>query len=612
MVKNMAAQKKRWINYRPVVLLAAFQLAALLLGRYRPDLWYVGAIALVAAVALLLVKKKIFATLFLIPLVLAGFFIAKPPEIDAPPEFLNAERLAVTARIGDGIEFSNGGAAFTVDHAVVVTEGGAEWELGSLRVAADFTGEGDPLRFIEPGWRVELAGRLDVYRTASGEIVYALREAEIVNLYYGKPYFPAAVRLRAYKNLSAHMNPKSAGLCYALLFGDKTRLDGDAYGDFQFSGLAHALAVSGLHVNLLIAVFLYALSRLRLNRNAARLALLPFLGFYCVLCGFSPGVLRASLMFAAYAAARLFHKRYDSLNALGLASVIALTAFPDSAFQLSYQLSYLSALAAVSLTPVFLRVTEKRPLSHAPLKVRRAVCLTLAVQLMTLPLTLRLGFNPYAVLTNAAVLPLIVLHFYILVPAVFLSLLLPFLSFLLAVPDWTASGVLALTGLTARLPYAHITLIPVFWLCLLPVALLIVGKYVRPRMRWKAAAAAPLILAAIVALSVVNAPPPAEYSARLFSGGVYAETLVTDGETQVYIGKLDEFNVNALTRELYARRIRKLDAVFLTDAGNGAALKRFIDAFKPAAVFVPRHLEDARGDEIAAALAFPAQKAAAV
>jgi len=585
--------KKRIINYRPIFFAAVFQILSLLFGCYLSKFWYFGLIILLAFSALLVFKKKYFTAGIIAVLSFAGFFFARPlAEAD---KLLKTEDVFITVRVGSGISFYGDSVEFTADRADVTREDGTKLKLKTMTAAAKFSEDGEAFRSISAGWRVEMTGVMQTYRLKSGGTEYRLIQGKLAAPYYGRPSALSGIRYNTYKNLTKNMSEENAGLCYAMLFGDKGALTGNVYDDFRFSGLAHVLAVSGLHVNLILAVFMYVLRRMRVPKNYALLSALPILCFYCALCGFSAGVFRASLMFCVYAAASLLHKRYDPLGALSLASITALLIFPDKLFGYSYPLSYLAAFSIFAVMPRLMKLTEK-PLSRVPLRIRQALCLTVSAQIMTLPVTLNFGFNPYAVLTNIVVLPVIIAHFYILIPAAVLSII-PFMSFILTLPGLTASAALALTNFAARLPAAHITLIPAVLLFLLVPALFIAGKFVMLNIKWKAASALPLCLAAVIALSAANAPPPKDYSATLFSQGIYNETLIIDGKTRVYAGKIDKYG-DALRDGFLSRRIRKLDAVFLTSAADGPYLKMFVDKYKPKTVFIPEHLYESCFDTI--------------
>ena len=60
------------------------------------------------------------------------------------------------------------------------------------------------------------------------------------------------------------MSEENANITYAMLFGDKSGIDNETRNDFQISGIAHILAVSGLHVGLVAGLLAWIL------KNAAQ------------------------------------------------------------------------------------------------------------------------------------------------------------------------------------------------------------------------------------------------------------------------------------------------------------------------------------------------------
>ena len=92
-----------------------------------------------------------------------------------------------------------------------------------------------------------------------------------------------------------------------MLFGDTAYLDEDVYEEFRNNGTAHVLAVSGLHVGILYSLYKRISGK---NNSPVTLAGLAVLLFsYGVLSVWSPSVVRASLMIAMSAAARILDLR---------------------------------------------------------------------------------------------------------------------------------------------------------------------------------------------------------------------------------------------------------------------------------------------------------------
>ena len=135
----------------------------------------------------------------------------------------------------------------------------------------------------------------------------------------------------------------------ALLTGDKTDLykDGGAYYTLGEAGLAHVVAVSGMHLTCLLG-FLYLL--LGRSRTSGILGI-GLLLFFAAMTGFTPSVVRAALMHGLLIAAPLFRREEDPLTSLSLALFLILLANPMAIAGASLQLSF-GAMAGIHLVSV--------------------------------------------------------------------------------------------------------------------------------------------------------------------------------------------------------------------------------------------------------------------
>jgi len=136
--------------------------------------------------------------------------------------------------------------------------------------------------------------------------------------------------------------PQTAGILRAMLLGDRSLVDQAESVDFQKTGVFHVLVVAGLHVGAL-AYFLYWLGkRLRLPRTLATVLLLAALFAYIAVVEQRAPVLRAGLMTGIVVLAGFFYRRLEILNSAAVAALILLVAKPSSAFDTSFQLSFLA------------------------------------------------------------------------------------------------------------------------------------------------------------------------------------------------------------------------------------------------------------------------------
>jgi len=136
--------------------------------------------------------------------------------------------------------------------------------------------------------------------------------------------------------------PQTAGILRAMLLGDRSLVDQAESVDFQKTGVFHVLVVAGLHVGAL-AYFLYWLGkRLRLPRTLATVLLLAALFAYIAVVEQRAPVLRAGLMTGIVVLAGFFYRRLEILNSAAVAALVLLVAKPSSAFDTSFQLSFLA------------------------------------------------------------------------------------------------------------------------------------------------------------------------------------------------------------------------------------------------------------------------------
>ena len=130
------------------------------------------------------------------------------------------------------------------------------------------------------------------------------------------------------------------GVLSAMLLGDKTSLDSEIRSLYQKSGIAHVLAISGLHISLL-GMALYRLLRHRcgLTYLWAGIVAASFLVAYTLMTGNAVSARRATGMLIVYLVADLLGRSYDMLSALSLIVILLLWENPflvtNSGFQFS-------------------------------------------------------------------------------------------------------------------------------------------------------------------------------------------------------------------------------------------------------------------------------------
>ena len=130
-----------------------------------------------------------------------------------------------------------------------------------------------------------------------------------------------------------------SGYIEALIFGDKAYLEKDEIINYKNLGTSHLLAISGLHLGVLISLIYFILLRLRFSVEIIEKIVFLVIPFYMLISGFSPSVLRAGGMIMLYI---IFRKKdITKLEALLTTFILMLFINPLFIFDIGFELSFL-------------------------------------------------------------------------------------------------------------------------------------------------------------------------------------------------------------------------------------------------------------------------------
>lgn len=161
------------------------------------------------------------------------------------------------------------------------------------------------------------------------------------------------IRRRAEQILYIGMDETTASVTLAMLMGDTAGIEDGLLDNMRYGGIAHIFAVSGLHVGALYAFCLLLFDKTKMRRlsKPCRFFLLAFLlVFYAGVCGFSPSILRATVLCLVSYFMRLIGSKADSLNVLGVAAIFILLLTPCALFEIGFQLSFMACIGILLLS----------------------------------------------------------------------------------------------------------------------------------------------------------------------------------------------------------------------------------------------------------------------
>ncbi|MDV7187663.1 ComEC/Rec2 family competence protein [Lutibacter sp. TH_r2] len=194
----------------------------------------------------------------------------------------------------------------------------------------------------------------------------------------------------------------------ALLLGQRQTVSKDLLTDYSKAGAIHILAVSGLHIGIILLILSFILKPLELFKNGKifiSIAIIILLWMYAVVAGLSPSVVRAVTMFSALTIGIYANKPTNIYNTLFISMFFLLLIHPFYLFEVGFQLSYLAVFSIVWLQPKFASVWQ--PKIWIINKLWQLLTVSLAAQIGVAPLSI-FYFNQFPGLffvSNLVIIP---------------------------------------------------------------------------------------------------------------------------------------------------------------------------------------------------------------
>lgn len=238
------------------------------------------------------------------------------------------------------------------------------------------------------------------------------------------------------------LDARNQALLVGMLTGDKQFISAGDKELFSAVGMMHLLAVSGLHVGLVFALFSWFLQLLGLARvhPANRVTSTLMVWGYAVFCGLPASALRAAGMLTIYALLKLCRRRTRSIHVVFAMCMLHTLIQPTAIYSVGFQLSYLAVTGILVFYPQMKKLWRTAPKLVA--RITDLALISLSAQVFTWPLVIWYfgRFPVWFLLSNILLAPFGILIFY-------LTLVLLAFSVLTGIPAWLAAGLNVLVSL---------------------------------------------------------------------------------------------------------------------------------------------------------------------
>ena len=233
------------------------------------------------------------------------------------------------------------------------------------------------------------------------------------------------IRKKLAHSLDALLSEEDSGVLKAMLLGDKSGMTEEIKGLYQRTGIAHIVAVSGLHISLWGMAICRLLKRLHIPLALANFISFLFVVLYGMMTGSQASAIRSVIMFSLYLLAPVVNRTYDMLTAMMLSAAVLLMFRPAYVFYSGFLLSF-GAVSGISLFMPWLTELYSPPanIDDIILKeknnmqkisdqiirfIRVSIMTSLCVSLFSLPIQLCFfyTFSVYSVFLNLLIAPFV-------------------------------------------------------------------------------------------------------------------------------------------------------------------------------------------------------------
>lgn len=466
---------------------------------------------------------------------------------------------------------------------------------------------------LSPGDR--LRGTFSLSETGKGDISYLQSQGITFRLFTEERYeleetvgisvanVCAVIRNHIGKTLNAIFPEDTFGFAKALLLGDSSDLSYKDDVAFRNSGIRHIIAVSGLH----IAILLSAVNLLTHKRRILTpLIGIPVLLVFAAIVGFTPSVNRACLMQGLMLLSILFDQEYDTPTSLAFAVLTILVIDPMSISSVSFQLSVSSILGILLFEGKIreylsqLKFLKNIKGNGRTAKLKRWFVGTVSVSISALVFTLPLSafyfqsFSLLSVLANLLTLWVVTYIFCGIGVALLLGLVFSPLGTAAAwIVSWPMRYVTGVAGLMSKLPIGYVPADNIYMLLFLAFIYLFLFLFIRNG-KYKLRVLALCCTAVFIVCSFASFLESRMDKFRVTVLDVgQGQCVLIQSKDQCYMvdcgGGSGTYAASAAVRDLWSNGFYRLDGIILThyDKDHVNGVEPFLVQFGAERLYIP-------------------------
>ncbi|MBO5261124.1 MAG: DNA internalization-related competence protein ComEC/Rec2 [Coprococcus sp.] len=262
-------------------------------------------------------------------------------------------------------------------------------------------------------------------------------------------------RVRRYAGsiIDSSFDESDASVIRAMLLGEKSGIDKDTKNLFQINGIAHILAISGMHIAILGMALYKILRRLTGANIPSGISAIVIIVLYGVMTGMASATCRAVIMMSIAIVGRIIGRSPDMLTSAGVAFVIQCAASPLIILDAGFLLSFSAVMGLAVIKPLIEAVYNPKS------KIVKTLIVNISVTVATTPLIVYYYYQIplYSIILNIIIVPFVSLILYLCIILVAAGVVSSFAAELFGMP---VSFILYFYRLVCklfyRLPYSNV------------------------------------------------------------------------------------------------------------------------------------------------------------
>jgi len=256
---------------------------------------------------------------------------------------------------------------------------------------------------------------LNIYGTVNCSKIEIIKNSEINPILNISNHISEKIK----ENIEKILPEKEANILKGILLGDTKEIDEELKENFRISNIAHILAVSGMHVSYVI-VAIDIIFRKILGKRKEKFLTIFILITYMFITGFSPSIVRATVMGIILISSKLIHRKNDIWESLSLSLIILLLSNPYLITNVGVQLSYCGTIGICIFNKEVLMFLKN--IKHKKIKYKTNKKLNLAIDKIKETLSVIIS-------AQIAILPITLFHFsyfgiYFFITNIFVTLII--------------------------------------------------------------------------------------------------------------------------------------------------------------------------------------------